>query len=71
MTTNQGTDKKKDRKKNLESTNKLFDVRKDIVDLFESGIFLCKGNLFKIKEDESKEESKEESKQRSKEELEE
>ena len=42
-------------------------MRKDIVDLFESGIFLCKSNLFKIKEEESKEESKE----RSKEELEE
>ena len=35
-------------------------MRKDIVGFFESGTFPYKGNVFKIKEEESKEESKEE-----------
>ena len=36
-------------------------MRKNIVNLFESRTFPYKGNVFKIKEEESKEESKEES----------
>ena len=35
-------------------------MRKDIVGFFESGTFPYKGNVFKIKEEESKERSKEE-----------
>ena len=35
-------------------------MRKDIVGFFESGTFPYKGNVFKIKEEESKEQSKEE-----------
>ena len=38
-------------------------MRKDIVGFFESGTFPYKGNVFKIKEEESKEESKEQSKE--------
>ena len=54
-------EQKKEEKKNvLESANKLFDVRKNIVNLFESRTFPYKGNVFKIKEEESKEESNEE-----------
>ena len=62
-------EQKKEEKKNvLESANKLFDVRKNIVNLFESRTFPYKGNVFKIKEEESKEESKEDLEEESKEE---
>ena len=43
-------------KKVLKSARKLQNARKDIIDLFEKGIFPYKGNVFKTKE---KEESKE------------
>ena len=38
----------------------MFDARKDIIDLFERGIFLYKGNVFKTKEKEKSEEESEE-----------
>ena len=38
----------------------MFDARKDIIDLFERGIFLYKGNVFKTKEKEKLEEESEE-----------
>ena len=49
---------KKVKEKNnvLKSARKLLDVRKDIIDFFEKGIFPYKGNVFKTKEEESKEE---------------
>ena len=34
----------------------MLDARKDITDFFEKGIFQYKGNVFKTKEEESKEE---------------
>ena len=40
----------------LKSAKKLFDARDDIIDLFEKGTFLYKGNVFKTKEKESKKE---------------
>ena len=46
----------------------MFDVRKNIINLFESRTFPYKGNVFKIKEEESKEDLEEESKEESKEE---
>ena len=33
----------------------MFDARDDIIDLFEKGTFLYKGNVFKTKEKESEE----------------
>ena len=39
----------------LKSAKKLFDARDDIIDLFEKGSFLYKGNVFKTKEEESEE----------------
>ena len=33
----------------------MFDARDDIIDLFEKGSFLYKGNVFKTKEEESEE----------------
>ena len=53
---------KKVKEKNnvLKSARKLLDVRKDIIDFFEKGIFPYKGNVFKTKEEESEEESEEE-----------
>ena len=39
----------------------MFDVRKNIINLFESRTFPYKGNVFKIKEEESKEDLEEES----------
>ena len=39
----------------LESAGKLFDARDDIIDLFDKETFLCKGNVFKTKEEESEE----------------
>ena len=49
--------KKKIEEKNrvLKSAKKLFDARDDIIDLFEKGTFLYKGNVFKTKEKESEE----------------
>ena len=38
----------------------MFHAREDIIVFFENGIFPFKGNVFKTKEEESKEESKEE-----------
>ena len=48
---------KKNRRENrvLKSAKKLFDARDDIIDLFEKGSFLYKGNVFKTKEEESEE----------------
>ena len=39
------------RKGVLESARKLRDARKDIIDFFEKGIFLYRGNVFKTKEE--------------------
>ena len=54
--------KKKLEEKNkvLNSAGELFHAREDIIVFFENGIFPFKGNVFKTKEEESKEESKEE-----------
>ena len=54
------TKKVKEKERVLESAKKLFDARKDIIDLFERGIFLYKGNVFKTKEKEKSEEESEE-----------
>ena len=48
-----------EKNKVLESTVKLFGVREDIIDFFKKGIFPFKGNVFKIKEEKSKEISEE------------
>ena len=58
--------KKEEKNKVLESTRKLFGVRKDIIGFFEKGIFPFKGNVFKTKEEKSKDESEEESEKESK-----
>ena len=52
--------KKKIEEKNkvLDSAVKLFRVREDIIDFFKKGIFLFKGNVFKSKEERSKEKIK-------------
>ena len=39
----------------MESARELTDATDDIIDLFRKGIFLYKGNVFKIKEEESEE----------------
>ena len=54
MTIIQEVQKKKKKKieeknKVLESAGKLFDARDDIIDLFEKGTFLYKGNVFKTR----------------------
>ena len=41
-------------------------MRKDIIGFFEKGIFPFKGNVFKTKEEKSKDESEEESEKESK-----
>ena len=46
--------KTKEKKKVLESARKLQDARKDIIDLFEKGIFPYRGGVFKIKEEQEK-----------------
>ena len=53
---------KKVKQKNnvLKSARKLLDVRKDVIDIFETGIFPYRLNVFKTKEEESEEESKKE-----------
>ena len=53
---------KKIKEKNnvLKSGRKLLDVRKDIIHFFKKGLFPYKGNIFKTKEEESKEESESE-----------
>ena len=67
MTTIQEIQKKKEEKnKVLESTRKLFDVRKDIIGFLKKGIFLFKSNVFKTKEEKSKDESEEQSEKESK-----
>ena len=50
------TKKVKEKNRVLESARELSDVRDEIINLFEKGIFPYKGNVFKTKE---KEESKE------------
>ena len=52
--------KKKNRREILESAVKLFCVREDIISFSEKGTFPYKGNVFKIKKDESEDESEEE-----------
>ena len=42
----------------LESARKLQNARKDIIDYFEKGIFLYRGNVFKTKEEEESKENK-------------
>ena len=51
---------KKVKQKNnvLKYVRKLLDVRKDVIDIFETGIFPYRLNVFKTKEEESEEESK-------------
>ena len=50
MNINQETQKKeKEKKRVLESTKKLSDVRDEIIDLFEKGTFPYKRNIFKKK----------------------
>ena len=44
------TKKAKEKKKVLESAIKLPDTRDEIINLFEKGIILYKGNVFKTKE---------------------
>ena len=44
----------------LKYVRKLLDVRKDVIDIFETGIFPYRLNVFKTKEEESEEESKKE-----------
>ena len=46
--------KTKEKKRVLESARKLQDARKDIIDLFEKGIFPYRGGVFKIKEEQEK-----------------
>ena len=52
MSMDQEIQKKQKRKK--ESARKLQNARKDIIDLFEKGIFPYRGNLFKTKEEQEK-----------------
>ena len=52
--------KVKEKNSALKSARKFLDVRKDIISFFEEGIFLCKGNVFKSKEEVSEEEESEE-----------
>ena len=43
--------KKQKRKEVLKSAKNLQNARKDIIDFFEKGIFLYRGNVFKTKEE--------------------
>ena len=45
------TEKIEEKKRVLESTRKLRNSRKDIIDFFEKGIFLYRGNVFNTKEE--------------------
>ena len=45
------TEKLEEEKKVLKSARKLKNARKDIIDLFEKGIFPYRGNVFKTKEE--------------------
>ena len=56
MSMDQEIQKKQKRKK--ESARKLQNARKDIIDLFEKGIFPYKGNVFKTKQEEKQKETK-------------
>ena len=53
----------KDKNRVLRSTKKLSDARDEIIDLFEKGTFLYKGNVFRTKKEESEKESEKESEQ--------
>ena len=46
----------KEKNRVLESARELSDVRDEIINLFEKGIFPYKGNVFKTKEKEESEE---------------
>ena len=48
------TEKIGEKKRVLKSARKLQNARKDILDLFEKGIFPYRGNLFKTKEEQEK-----------------
>ena len=50
------TEKLEEEKKVLKSARKLKNARKDIIDLFEKGIFPYRGNVFKTKQEEEQEE---------------
>ena len=52
--------KVKEKNRVLESARKLSDVRHEIINLFEKGIFPYKDNVFKTKEKKSEEQSEEE-----------
>ena len=54
--------KKEEKNKVLESTRKLFDVRKDIIGFLKKGIFPFKSNVFKTKEEKSEEKKKKQKK---------
>ena len=54
MTMNQEIQKKQTRKKVLKSARKLQNARKDIINLFEKGIFPYRGSVFKTKEEQEK-----------------
>ena len=54
MTMNQKIQKKQTRKKVLKSARKLQNARKDIINLFEKGIFPYRGSVFKTKEEQEK-----------------
>ena len=50
------TEKLEEEKKVLKSARKLKNARKDIIDLFEKGIFPYRGNVFKTKQEQEQEE---------------
>ena len=54
MTMNQEIQKIEETKRVLKSARKLQNARKDIIDLFEKGIFPYRGNVFKTKEEQEK-----------------
>ena len=54
MTMNQEIQKKQTRKKVLKSARKLQNARKDIINLFEKGIFPYRASVFKTKEEQEK-----------------
>ena len=51
-------EKIEEKKRVLESSKKLQNARKDIIDFFEKGIFPYRGDLFKTKEEEESKENK-------------
>ena len=54
MTMNQKIQKKQTRKKVLKSARKLQNARKDIINLFEKGIFPYRGSVFKTNKEQEK-----------------